>query len=161
MTATLVRRDEHDPPLVAGSQGNLQAEPNGDWTVGWGQSPYLSEFAPNGQVLFDAHMPGPYESYRTYRQAWTGTPLTKPALALTSSHGHVAVYASWNGATQVASWRVLMGATPASMTATATAPRSGFETAIVLPSTPAAGSYVSVQALSATGAVLAAASRRL
>jgi hypothetical protein len=162
MTATLVRRDEHDPPLVAGSQGNLQAEPNGDWTVGWGQSPYLSEFAPDGQVLFDAHMPGPYESYRTYRQAWTGTPETRPALALARSHGRVTVYASWNGATEVASWRVLTGATPASMTATATAPRSGFETTVALPSAPAAGSYVSVQALSATGAVLGvAASRRL
>jgi hypothetical protein len=162
MTATLVRRDEHDPPLVAGSQGNMQAEPNGDWTVGWGQSPYLSEFAPNGQVLFDAHMPGPYESYRTYRQAWTGTPLTQPAMALARSHGHVTVYVSWNGATQVASWRVLAGPSASTKTAVARAPRAGFETAIALPSAPAAGSYVSVQALSATGDVLgAAASRKL
>jgi Arylsulfotransferase (ASST) len=162
MTATLVRREEHDPPLVAGSQGNMQAQPNGAWTVGWGQSPYLSEFGPSGQVLFDAHMPGPYESYRTYRQAWTGTPLSKPALALARSHGRVTVYASWNGATEVASWRVLAGPAATSMTAVATAPREGFETAIALGSAPAAGSYVSVQALSATGAVLgAAASRRL
>jgi hypothetical protein len=162
MTATLVRRDEHDPPLVAGSQGNMQAQPDGDWTVGWGQSPYLSEFGPDGQVLFDAHMPGPYESYRTYRQAWTGTPETRPAMALTRSHGRLTVHASWNGATQVASWRVLTGPTATSMTAIAAAPRSGFETAIAPPNAPAAGSYVSVQALSATGAVLgAAASRRL
>jgi hypothetical protein len=162
MTATLVRRAEHDPPLVAGSQGNMQAEPNGDWTVGWGQSPYLSEFGPSGQVLFDAHMPAPYESYRTYRQAWTGTPPTRPSMALARSHGRLTVYASWNGATEVASWRVLAGPTAAATTAIATAPRAGFETAIALANAPAAGSYLSVQALSATGGVLGAAvSRRL
>jgi hypothetical protein len=83
-------------------------------------------------------------------------------MALTRSHGRLTVYASWNGATLLASWRVLTGPTATSMTAISTAPRAGFETAIALPSTLPAGSYVSVQALSATGAVLAvAAFRRL
>jgi hypothetical protein len=78
------------------------------------------------------------------------------------SHGRATAYASWNGATEVASWRVLAGPTATSTKPIATLARAGFETAVVLPSSTAAGSYVSVQALSATGAVLgAAASRRL
>src|SRR5205823_574352 len=44
---SLVRRDVHaGGPLVAGSQGNVQALTSGDWLLGWGEVPYLSEFAP-------------------------------------------------------------------------------------------------------------------
>lgn len=156
MTATLDRRDEHSPPLVAGSQGNLQALPGGNWVVGWGQAPYLSEFDPSGQLVFDAHMPSAYESYRTYRQDWTGQPATPPAMALQSSGGRAFVYASWNGASTVASWRVLAGPSAATMTPVASAPRAGFETRIPLSGAPASGAFLSVQALSASGAVLGA-----
>ena len=49
---SLVRRDVHaGGPLVAGSQGNVQALTSGDWLLGWGEVPYLSEFAPGGQTL--------------------------------------------------------------------------------------------------------------
>jgi hypothetical protein len=64
------------------------------------------------------------------------------------------VYASWNGATEVASWRVLAGSSPAALRPAASAPRSGFETAIAVAGAPA-GAYVAVQALDAAGTVLA------
>lgn len=160
MTATLVRRDQHSPALVAGSQGNLQALANGDWMVGWGQSPYLTEYSPSGQVLFDAHMPSSYESYRTFRQAWSGQPATPPAASIVRTSRRATVYASWNGATTVASWRVLAGASPSALAPIASAPRTGFETAIALAAPPPRGSYVSVQALDASGAVLAASPAR-
>lgn len=153
MTATLVRREEHSPALVAGSQGNTQALADGDWMVGWGQAPYMTEFDSAGKALFDAHLPAAYESYRTFRQAWAGQPSGPPALAYAQSAGHAAVYASWNGATTVASWRVLAGGSPGSMSSVASAPKAGFETKVSLPALTA-GSYVAVQALSATGAVL-------
>jgi hypothetical protein len=57
MTATLVRSYEHSKRLVADSQGNVQALPNGDWMVGWGQAGYLSDINAAGQVLFNAHLP--------------------------------------------------------------------------------------------------------
>jgi hypothetical protein len=154
MTATLLRRDEHRPSLVAGSQGNMQTLSGANWLVGWGQSPYVSEFAPSGQVLFDAHMPASYESYRAYRQAWSGQPTTPPAIAVQRAGARATVYASWNGASTVASWRVLAGASATSLTAVGSAPRAGFETAITLAAAPRHGSWLSVQALSATGAVL-------
>ena len=162
MTATLVRRDEHSPALVAGSQGNLQALPGGDWMVGWGQSPYLSEYSASGQALFDAHMPSTYESYRTYRQDWSAQPTAPPAFAVARASGGAgaSVYASWNGATNVASWRVLAGPSANALQPVGAAPRAGFETAIALGAAPARGSWVSVQALDATGAVLGVAPAR-
>ncbi len=151
-TATLVHRYEHPTPIVAGSQGNMQALGDGSWLVGWGQSPYFSEFSGSGQLLLDGHMASGYTSYRAYRLAWQGQPTPPPALAARrSSHHGIEVLASWNGATAVAGWRVLEGASPASLQAVAQGSRNGFETAIPA---PGAGAYVAVQALDATGTVL-------
>jgi len=153
-TATLLTRLTHTPALLVESQGNLQALANGDWFVGWGQEPYFSEFSPEGQLLFDAHFPAHDESYRAFRFEWTGTPAHPPTFAFgAASGGAGTVYASWNGATLVASWRVLAGASPSSLGTVALEPRSGFETAIAVPA-GTAGPYVEVQALGAAGQVL-------
>jgi len=153
MTATLVRRYEHSNPLVAGSQGNVQTLSNGDWMVGWGQAGYLSEVNPTGGVLFNAHLPPGWESYRTFALPWSGRPAEPPALAVAEEPKGTVVYASWNGATEVASWRVLAGASPGSLAPVLTAPKSGFETAIAT-SASESGRYVAVQALGGSGAVL-------
>ncbi len=153
-TATLVSQFTHVPGLIAESQGNLQALANGDWFIGWGQDPHFSELGPQGQLLFDARFPAHTQSYRSFRFAWTGTPAHRPSFSLQPGPpGAGTVFASWNGATQVASWRVLAGATPASMTTVAEASRSGFETGIPLPP-GAQGSDVAVEALDASGATL-------
>ncbi|HYM45973.1 MAG TPA: arylsulfotransferase family protein [Solirubrobacteraceae bacterium] len=153
-TDTVLARYEHTAPaLSAGSQGNVQALENGDLFVGWGSEPYFSEYAPSGQLLYDAHMHGSYESYRTYRFPWTGAPGARPAIAASSAGAGraVTVYASWNGATQVASWRVLAGPSPTALAPVASAAKSGFETAIA---TPGPEPSVAVQALGGAGAVL-------
>lgn len=153
-TATLLGQITHPTPLIAESQGNMQALGNGDWFVGWGQVPDFSEFSSTGQLLFDAHFPAHDQSYRGFRFTWTGTPVHPPALAVTpAGPGAGTVYASWNGATQVAAWRVLSGPSASSLAPVAQAARSGFETAIEL----AGGklqAYVAVQALDAGGRVL-------
>ena len=51
-----------------------------------------------------------------------------------TSGGATTVWASWNGATEVAGWRVLAGPSPGALQPVADAPRSGFETTIALPS---------------------------
>jgi hypothetical protein len=155
-TATLVSQFTHgSTPLLADSQGNAQALANGDWFVGWGQVPDFSELSPSGQVLFDAHFPAGDQSYRDLRFAWTGAPAHSPAFAVTAGAGGAGrVYASWNGATLVARWRVLAGPSTTRLTTAAEAPRTGFETAISLPAAGVAGRYVTVQALDAGGHVL-------
>jgi hypothetical protein len=152
-TDTVVAQYEHPSALSSASQGNVQTLANGDVFIGWGAQPFFSEFSAGGQLLYDAHMRGSYESYRAYRFPWTGTPTGSPAVASLAhgAGGPVTVYASWNGDTQTASWRVLAGPSAAQLAPVAVAPRSGFETAIT---TPAAERFVAVQSLSAAGAVL-------
>jgi hypothetical protein len=158
-TATLVSEFIHTPPLLTKSQGNVQALANGDWLVGWGELPDFSEFGPTGQLLLDAHFPAGDQSYRDLRFPWVGVPTTRPALAVVAASGAAkarsagTVYASWNGATLVAGWRVFVGATSRGLRPVAQAARSGFETAILLPA-GTTGKFVTVQALSAAGQVL-------
>jgi hypothetical protein len=155
-TATLVSQLTHAPTgLIADSQGNLQALGNGDWFVGWGQLPNFSEFSAAGQLLFDAHLPAHTQSYRSFRFPWAGTPTHRPAIAFQAAPGGAGtVYASWNGATQVSSWRVLAGPSPASLAPVAQAQRSGFETAVALPA-GGTGPYVAVEAVDSAGRTLA------
>ena len=152
----LVSQLTHAPALLADSQGNMQALENGDWFLGWGQVPYFSEYSPEGKLLFDAHFPAHTQSYRGFRFAWTGRPAHRPSFALQPGPGAGTVYASWNGATLVASWVVLAGRDPASLAPVAQAPRGGFETAVQLPA-GTAGPYLTVQALDSSGQLLASA----
>jgi hypothetical protein len=159
--ATLLERFTHPSRLVSESQGNMQALANGDWLIGWGQVPEFSEFSPTGALLFDAKLPARDESYRAFRLAWSAIPSHVPAFAVQGSGqtGRV-LYASWNGATGVSAWRVLAGTSPQSLRALVQQPRTGFETALALPAA-LPGPYVSVQALDASGTVLASAAPQL
>jgi Arylsulfotransferase (ASST) len=152
-TGAVVAQYQHTSALSSGSQGNLQVLANGDVLIGWGARPFVTEYTPAGKVVFDAHMKGPYESYRSYRYEWSGEPSEPPAIAaIVNAHsGTLSVYASWNGDTRTASWRVLAGNSAHALAPVATVPRAGFETKI----SPHRARYVAVQALDETGAVLA------
>jgi hypothetical protein len=149
-TATLVAQEMHSPALTASFEGNVQALPGGDEFVGWGQQPYFTEYDRSGQVVFDARFVDDNSSYRAFRFPWTGTPSAPPDVAASTSGASTTVYASWNGATEVSSWRVETGATPTRLLPAAAAARQGFETQIEIPAAP----YVAVQALDGHGRVL-------
>jgi len=150
MTATLVREYAQPQGLFATSQGNMQVLPNGNVFVGWGSLPHFSEFSADGRLLLDATYTAS-QSYRDYRFPWVGRPSDAPAIALEHYGGALAVYASWNGATEVATWDVLVGANAAGLSYAASAPRSGFETAILLTTTEP---FVAVRGRDASGATL-------
>jgi hypothetical protein len=69
-TATLVSSDNQPGELSAGAEGNAQTTLNGDQFVGWGTLPYISEFSPSGQLLFNAQFPAGVNTYRAYRLPW-------------------------------------------------------------------------------------------
>jgi hypothetical protein len=151
-TDTLLALYEHSSPaLSAGSQGGVQTLPDGNLFIGWGADPYFSEYAPDGKLLYDAHMHGSYQTYRAYRFPWAALPAGRPAIAAASANGRVTLFASWNGATQIASWQAYGGSTPAKLTPVGSASKDGFETAI---GTSGDERYVAVQALAANGSVL-------
>jgi hypothetical protein len=154
MTATLVSSFNHSTPLLAASQGDFQSLAGGNWFVGWGQEPYFSEFAPEGRLLFDAHLPAAYQSYTVLEFPWSGAPTQPPQLAVRArSHGGLLAYASWNGSTTVAQWRLLGGSSPHALAPLVALPRSGFETTIPISTRPR---YLAVQALGAQGQALGA-----
>jgi hypothetical protein len=143
----------HPNPLLSVSQGNMQTLPSGNTVVGYGAIPEVSEYARDGSLLFDAHMSFAMSSYRSVRFPWRGRPLTPPAVvaSLSSTREGTIVHASWNGATDVAAWRLLAGGGPQTLQARATIPASDFESSTILAEKYA---YVEAQALDRAGRVL-------
>lgn len=156
---TLVRSYAHPKKLLAPFEGNAQFLPDGHILAGWGAFPNITEMLPDGKVIFQADFgqgkkPGEdADTYRAYRLPWQGKPVDKPAIAVKGDK----VYVSWNGATNVDRWQVLIGDGD-NLTAAATAQKKGFETAIAIDRS--AGKMIAVRALGANGQVLAT-SRRL
>lgn len=120
MRASVLREYLHEPPVHAHKLGSVQLLPNGDVLVGWGTDPHATEFAADGTVELDATLPHGGENYRALRFPWRGRPREEPAVVVRGS----TVYASWNGATEVAAWRIDPGGDAV--------PRTGFETALPL-----------------------------
>jgi len=118
--ATVLHEYVHDPVLHAHKLGSVQLLGNGDVLVGWGTDPHFTEYGHAGAVKLDATLPHGGENYRTLRFPWTGRPREGPHAVVRGS----TVYASWNGATEVAAWKIEPGG-PAVR-------RTGFETALPL-----------------------------
>jgi len=152
MTAELVRADANPQGSLTYAMGNTQVLPDGNVFVGWGTVPSVSEFSVDGELLFDAHMAAGNAGYRAYRLPWKGHPLGRPAiLGSGNTDGTFDVFASWNGATEVTSWRLLGGKHPNVLHPLRVVPRSGFETVVAMAAAPA---YVAVAALDAHGNTL-------
>jgi hypothetical protein len=109
--------------LLTDAMGSAQLLPDGRMFVGWGALPYFSEFDAQGKLILDGAVTKLDPSYRAFTADWTGHPDEAPAIAVRPRRGGATVYASWNGATDVAAWRI--GSGPLVR-------RSGFETALAL-----------------------------
>jgi hypothetical protein len=139
--------------LKAPAEGSDQLLTNGDTLLGWGQGHDLAtEFSPKGSVLYNARFVGPNASYRVFRQPWTGTPATKPAVLARVVDGQVTVSASWNGANTVHSWRILGGNSPKKLSWIALDRDRHFQTNMQIHKRPR---YVEVQAVDASHKTLA------
>ncbi|HEX6417087.1 MAG TPA: arylsulfotransferase family protein [Acidimicrobiales bacterium] len=148
-TATVVREWTHPDDVLAGSQGNTQVLDGGGAVVGWGSEGRVTEYGADGAIVFDATW-HPADSYRVFRLPWTGRPTAPPDVVARPAGDRVGVFASWNGATDVAAWRVLGGDDAADLDVRETVPRAGFETAVTVDG----ARFVAVEALAASGEVL-------
>ncbi len=150
--AALVHEYFHSPPVLTEALGSVQDTGGGARFVGWGESSYFTEYDSSGAPIFDARLTSGTESYRAFKQPWQGRPAEPPSIAIVPGPSGATVYASWNGATEVAGWVVLGGHSPSALERLGSAPRLGFETVIHVPNpTP----YLAIEAVTATGAVLA------
>ena len=130
--ATLARRYTHRPGrLQAHFMGNAQILPNGNVIAGWGSEPYITEWSRDGALVFDAKLPRGGQNYRAFRFPWVGHPVKPPRIGANGTGIGRRVYASWNGATELAAWQLLTGTTDTNLTPAGTTPKAGFETALV------------------------------
>jgi hypothetical protein len=149
--ARLVRQYSHPRRLLAPFMGNAQVLRNGNVVVGWGGQPYVTEFHRAGGVRFDARLPTGGMNYRAFRLPWLGRPLEPPRLVSYRAAGRRRLYASWNGATEVAAWRVEAGLRLNELEVVLTRPKRGFETSLSVPPT---GRFAAAVALDSEGRVL-------
>ena len=149
-TVAVKQQFTHPGGLLATSQGNMQLLDDGHLLVGWGSLPNFSEFTAAGEMIFDGKL-ATNQSYRAFRFPWTGKPTTTPTVVGRRTGTDLQLFASWNGATDVARWEVHAGASAAALAPVTTAAQSGFETTI---SVPTSGPFVAAHALDSAGSML-------
>jgi Arylsulfotransferase (ASST) len=149
-TVALKQQFTHPGGLLATSQGNMQQLDDGHFLIGWGALPYFTEFTATGEMIFDGKLAS-YQSYRAFRFPWTGMPTTTPTVVGRRVGSNLQVFASWNGATDVAKWEAYAGAGAAALTRVGAVARTGFETSV---SVAASGAFVAVHALDSAANVL-------
>lgn len=151
-TVQLLQEYRHPSRLQAQSQGNMQVlEPTpddlGNVFIGWGRCPSFTEHNSTGETIMSVQIspwhsdeiPDALDNYRSYKMDWSATPWWDPAIAPRKNpEDQLVVYASWNGATEVATW-VVRGAADSDSrdngnggAVLATSPRTGFETKLVI-----------------------------
>jgi len=120
--------------ISATSQGNMQVfadddiprpeDATGNALVSFGNQPIIAEFDASGKPLKIVHWATSDASvtYRAYKAPWAGYPVTAPDVAVKSGR----LFVSWNGATEVAQWKIVQG------DSTQIVDRTGFETNVQL-----------------------------
>ncbi|MGH3073110.1 MAG: arylsulfotransferase family protein [Gaiellaceae bacterium] len=149
--ARLVRQYTHPRRLLSPFMGNAQVLPNGNVVVGWGGLPYITEFRRGGGVHFDARLPAGGQNYRAFRLPWQGRPHRPPRLVAHTASGRRRLYVSWNGATEVAAWRLEAGPARNDLQTVLTRPKQSFETSLPV---PRRDGFATVVALGPRGQIL-------
>lgn len=112
MTANVLRRWIRPDNGFTYLRGNVQYLPeSGNVFAGWSDRGYMSEFTSEGTCILEADFASSrFCTYRAYKFNFTGTPTEPPALktlayAGLSGESISTFHVSWNGATEVASWK--------------------------------------------------------
>ncbi|KAK1579359.1 ASST-domain-containing protein [Colletotrichum navitas] len=115
--------------------GSTLVLPNGNVLVGFGDAACFTEYTSDGIPGFKACVRDNSLGtlYRVYKSSWVGAPLNTVALVSFSQTpaSLTAFHVSWNGATEVKSWRVYGALHPDGPFSQITqVPKKGFETTI-------------------------------
>ena len=157
MTGKVIERYTHPEDKYACLFGSFQFLANGDRFIGWGGGRGFSQYTQNNELIYHAEIASqtmPYWSYRTFKGPWSAKPNTLPDLHTYSwnCYWNTSMYVSWNGATDVKSWRFYGGSSEdGPYDVMAFAAKDGFETRAMA---PAFVKYAYVEALHADGSEL-------
>jgi hypothetical protein len=132
MTLTQVWEFRQTPADIYGrAMGSARRQLNGNTLIGWGFYSAMTEGKMDGSVALRFDFP-PYYSYRAFRFPWVGNPLDKPQLLVENKGITTTLTYAWNGATEVAAWKVYGGLNAASMTLLETKPKTAYETSTLI-----------------------------
>lgn len=175
MTAELLASYDHPHHAYAPRRGSLQMLENGmppstchtrlrlpltlfdvgNIFIGWSERALQTEHSSNGTLLMQAQLKAKWMgSYRNFKFDFVGQPLTKPDVVAGTyfqqqNNASTHVYVSWNGDTQVRSWRLYSSsAGGSSEELLAEVEREGFETFL---SSPTYAEYVKVVGIDGEG----------
>ncbi len=162
-TVTQVWEIPHAPPVFGMYMGNVQRLADGNTFLSWGAPSTAKDYAyvsitevsPDDQTLFELSFDQPFASYRAFRAPWQGFPDTQPALAFKvdgngNGNGLILGY-SWNGATEVAAYRVFGGSSAESLSLIEEKAKADFETQSQLTDLPQGECYFQVAAVDKSG----------
>lgn len=138
------------PKTFAFATGNVQRLPNGNTLIDWGTTGLVTELKPDNSKAFEFSL-APRFSYRAFRFPWHGYPTTQPTLVAASPLGRTVLTYSWNGATDIASYRIYKGNAPQPTTLLTTQTKTGFETTTNLPCDPLGTRYYRVMPIDLNG----------
>lgn len=107
LTLVKVREIQHTPGLFSAAMGSGRTQANGNVLIGWGahSRPAISEYDWLNRVTFELSLPENLYTYRAYGDSWIGKPVGKPTAIVADDH----LFFSWNGATEVAGYRIYAG----------------------------------------------------
>ncbi|KAH7142993.1 ASST-domain-containing protein [Fusarium sp. MPI-SDFR-AT-0072] len=169
MTVRLLHEFYHPQEISSGSGGSVQGLDNGNFLIGWGANPGITEHTSNGTVVMDIQrgvIPHATNGdpdldmsvYRAWKMEWIGRPPWGPSIASAlpgNEATNATIYVSWNGDTLVDRWEVYVGQDDKNATSSprllANSSRFGFETEILLETLPlprsarAVGSLIDLQ----------------
>jgi hypothetical protein len=162
-TVTEVWSFRHAPPVFGSYMGNTQRLADGNTFLSWGAAFNATGYAfvsitvvtPDGNTLFELSFDQPYVSYRAFIFPWHGYPDTPPDLAYKLNDNVLTLGYSWNGATEVASYRVYGGSSPQSLGLIEEQVKTDFETQSVLVNISKNECYFQVAALDKIGSEMA------
>lgn len=148
--------------ILSVSQGSVQPLSNGNVFMGYGSNGAFIEYTSEGDVVWDVQFGiignSSVQSYRAYKQNWTGFPSWDPSIAATgNATDNTTVYMSWNGATEIKQWAVLASNSSSDLASAddlwRNVTKTGFETNVTVGTN---ARYVRAAALNADGEVLGA-----
>ena len=159
----LFRRDQSDfdgsfvlRGVIPGSYTIVAVEDA--WGFQWMQPGVLGRYVQHGQNVTigelmkgSVRLPDPDISFRASRFRWVGHPTGRPSVASRKRGNATKLFVSWNGATQVANYRVLSGTSKNALSVVTQSGRRSFETVITV---TGHGPFFEVQALDAQRRVL-------
>lgn len=135
MTARVLERWTRPDGQLSRLRGNMQNLPGGNVLLCWSGNAYMTEHSADGDMLAEAQfLSDRFVTYRAYKFNFTGMPAeAKPVLrafahGVTREKSSTVIYTSWNGATDVASWRYFCAGVEGDARKIGEAARTGFET---------------------------------